>query len=125
MENSNSFAPARDKSITTMKRSLVRNVYLWMTIGLIKTGVTAYSVKVNTQLLFVSAIGTIGIVLFLSFSLEKISTTTATILFGAFSVLEGMSPIYSYSSIYTYTNCQCIFYYSWNICCYVNLGLYN
>jgi FtsH-binding integral membrane protein len=73
-------------------------VFNWMAVGLGLTGIVAYfaaatglaTVIINSPLFIVIAIGTIGMVFFLSARIEKIQASTASALFIAYSVLNGL-----------------------------------
>jgi FtsH-binding integral membrane protein len=73
-------------------------VFNWMAVGLGLTGIVAYAaaatglaaVIINSPLFIVIAIGTIGMVFFLSARIEKIQASTASALFIAYSVLNGL-----------------------------------
>lgn len=80
---------------------LMRKVYLWMTLALIITGFSAYYVATTPAVL--SLVYTNGVVLWgliiaelimvmvLSAAINKLSLTTATILFVLYSVLNGVT----------------------------------
>ncbi|MBT8361844.1 MAG: Bax inhibitor-1/YccA family protein [Desulfobacterales bacterium] len=73
-------------------------VFNWMTIGLGITGIVAYGTAVSglaqiiigSPLFLVIAIGTLGLVFFLSARIDKIQASTASTLFIAYSVLNGL-----------------------------------
>ena len=85
----------------TAERSILRNVYIWMTLGLAITGVVALYVAGNPQLMraivtnrglfFGLIIAQLGLVFFLSARVRTMSPTAATISFAAYSVLNGMT----------------------------------
>ena len=96
--------------------TLMRKVYVWMTLALAITGVTAFGVAnspillqtiYSNQLAFwVLALAELGIVFYTSARLNKLSLTAATFLFILFSVLNGVTMsyiflIYTMSSIAT------------------------
>ena len=73
--------------------SLFRSVYVWMTLALVITGFTAL-------------IAELGLVFYMSARINRISFTTATILFIVYSILNGVTMsmlflIYTMSSIAT------------------------
>lgn len=82
-------------------RTIMRNVYIWMTVGLALTGVVAYAVSNNTafvrtliqnQMLFVVLfIAEIGLVIYLSARIMKMSPTAATVSFAAYAILNGIT----------------------------------
>jgi len=82
-------------------RSLLRNVYLWMTGGLALTAVVALGVASNTDIirailssrfLFIGLlVAEIGLVWFLSARIAKLSPVAATAAFAAYAVLNGVT----------------------------------
>lgn len=100
----------------TAQNALFRSVYVWMTLALAITGFVAlYAAKSYTliNLMFQNSIffwglliAEVALVLFLSARIHRLSFTTATILFIAYSVLNGLTMsilfmIYTMSSIAT------------------------
>lgn len=96
--------------------SLMRSVYTWMTLALAITGLTAmYMAKSltvlnmmmqNSMMFWGILIAEVVLVMYMSARIHKISFTTATMLFIAYSVLNGMTLsilflIYTMSSIAT------------------------
>ena len=91
--------------------SLMRSVYTWMTLALAITGLTAmYMAKsltvLNMMMQNSMLIAEVVLVMYMSARIHKISFTTATLLFIAYSVLNGMTLsilflIYTMSSIAT------------------------
>ena len=83
------------------QRSILRNVYLWMALGLAITGVVAMYVAGNTQLvrsivmnrgLFMGLlIGELALVWFLSARISTMNPTTATLAFAGYAVLNGLT----------------------------------
>lgn len=79
--------------------ALMRKVYLWMTLALVITGVTAYGVASSPILLqtifsskiifFGIIIGELILVATISGAIHKLSAATATLLFTLYSVLNG------------------------------------
>ena len=73
-------------------------VFNWMALGLGITGVVAYftaasglAVKIiNSPLFLIIALGTLGLVFFLSARIDKIQASTASALFVIYSVLNGL-----------------------------------
>ncbi len=73
-------------------------VFNWMAVGLAITGVTAYftastglaTIIISSPLFLVLAIGTLGLVFFLSARIDKIQASTASSLFLAYSLLNGL-----------------------------------
>lgn len=82
-------------------RTIMRNVYIWMTVGLALTGVVAYAVSNNTafvrtliqnqMLFFVLFIVEIGLVIYLSARIMKMSPAAATLSFAAYAILNGIT----------------------------------
>jgi uncharacterized protein len=83
------------------QRSILRNVYAWMALGLAITGVVAMYVAGNTQLvqsivmnrgLFMGLIiGELALVWFLSARIHTMSPTAATLSFAGYAVLNGVT----------------------------------
>lgn len=94
-ENSMTFS-----SSAVMTRNLMRNVYIWMTLGLAITGVVAWGTAQNTQLVrtlaqnngfLILMLVEVGLVFFLAARIMKMSPATATIAFAAYSALNGVT----------------------------------
>lgn len=78
---------------------LIRKVYLWMTLALLITGFTAYYIATTPAILSLIlanqavfwglAIAEIALVIGLSAAINKLSLTTATIMFVGYSVING------------------------------------
>lgn len=94
--------------------ALFRNVYLWMSMALIITGLTSIVVADSSSLLFTVfknrfifyalLFGELGLVWYMAARINSLSFRTATILFIFYSVLNGVTLsgiflIYSFSSI--------------------------
>ena len=85
----------------TRVNTFIRSVYNWMAIGLGLTAVTAFYVATNEallriifgnpMLLFGLIICELGMVFYLSARIQKIQASTATALFIAYSVLNGVT----------------------------------
>ena len=73
--------------------ALMRKVYVWMTLALVITGFTAYSVAnrifSNSALMWGLIIGELALVFVISGAINRLSLTTATLLFIIYSVLNG------------------------------------
>ncbi len=73
-------------------------VFNWMAIGLGITGLVAYATAatglavriINSPLFIIIALGTLGLVFFLSARIDKIQASTASMLFVVYSVLNGL-----------------------------------
>ncbi len=94
---------------------LMRKVYVWMTLALVITGFTAFYVAEsgfiftlmsNQAILWGMIIGELALVIGLSAAINKLSLTTATLLFILYSVLNGatMSSIFIIYDISTISN---------------------
>ena len=98
--------------VKSRERSILKNVYLWMTAGLALTGVVSYLVATNESLmrmflgstvsfLFI-VIAKFAVVFFLMARLDKMTSTTAIASFGAYSILTGITLsviFYAYSGL--------------------------
>ncbi len=103
-----------DNSLAT-QQSLILRVFVWMAMGLGITGLTAmltynsglfYTLVQNQGIFWGLMIAEIGMVWYLSARIMKLSFTTATVLFGTYAVLNGLTlsmifAIYTMSSIAT------------------------
>lgn len=79
---------------------LMRKVYLWMTLALMITGITAAGVANSSNILALIyssqvvmwgiIIAEFGLVIYISARLEKLSLSTATTLFALYSILNGV-----------------------------------
>lgn len=79
--------------------ALMRKVYLWMTMALVITGFTAYGVAtspailsailMNKMLFFGLIIGEFALVIGLSAAINRLSLSTATLMFVLYSVING------------------------------------
>lgn len=100
----------------TAQTALFRSVYVWMTLALAITGFVALYVAKsytlinamaqNSMMFWILLIAEVGLVMFLSARIHRISFTTATILFILYSVLNGVTMsvlfmVYTMSSIAT------------------------
>jgi len=101
-ENSNNYVGQQVYTIDkSAYRTLFRNVYIWMTLALAITGVTAFVVASsptlvnmiygNKILFYILLFAPLGLVWYLSASIHKISATTATIFFIIYSALLGLT----------------------------------
>lgn len=90
-----------DRYASTAFPTLMRKVYLWMTLALVITGLTAYLVASSTNfvfalfnnsiLLWVLIIAELGLVFGISAMIHKLSLTTATLLFVLYSAINGLT----------------------------------
>lgn len=80
--------------------TLMRKVYVWMALALIITGLTSYEVATSETILFALfsnkllfwgvIIAELGLVMFISGAINRLSLTTATLLFILYSALNGL-----------------------------------
>ena len=113
METNN---PVRNYTAKAAQATLLRNVYLWMTLALIITGFVAMYVAKsytlvnmmiqNSMMFWGVLIAEVALVWYLSARIYKMSFTTATILFIVYSILNGVTLsilllVYTASSIAT------------------------
>lgn len=100
----------------TVQATLMRNVYTWMTLALVITGFVALyvaksytllSMIIENRMLFWGLlIAEVGLVIYLSARIHRIAFSTATLLFIAYSILNGVTlsfifMVYTMSSIAT------------------------
>ncbi len=88
-------------SAATRERSIIKNVYLWMTAGLALTGVVAYGISNNPSLMrsivtnpilfFGVMIAELGLVMYLSARIMSMSVQGATLAFALYSALNGVT----------------------------------
>ena len=100
-EEFNRFVDEREYHLSTAYASLIRKVYVWMTLALAITGVTAYGVAHSPRLLetivsspiifFGIIIGELILVVSVSAAIHRLSLATATLLFLLYSVLNGIT----------------------------------
>ena len=98
MNYSNEYAYSRSSA---RERSIIKNVYLWMTAGLALTGVVAYGLSNNPAMMrsivgspflfFAIVIGELALVMYLSAKLMHMSAQAATLAFAVYSVLNGIT----------------------------------
>ena len=98
---------------------LMRKVYVWMTLALVITGVTAYGVATSPGLMMASAtnkllfwgliIAEFGLVVAISAAINKLSLTTATLLFVLYSVINGATLSFIFA-IYTMSSIASVFF---------------
>ena len=88
------------ENVAVRQRSIVKNVYLWMTAGLGLTGIVAFFLASNPSLMralignsmgfLLVVIGEFALVFYLSSRLDKMSQSSAIGAFLAYSVLTGV-----------------------------------
>lgn len=106
----------RNYAAKAAQSALFRSVYLWMTLALAITGFTAMyiaksytfleMIAQNSMMFWGLLIVEIGLVMYLSARIQRISFTTATLLFIAYSIVNGLTlsilfMVYTMSSIAT------------------------
>lgn len=106
----------RNYAAKAAQSALFRSVYLWMTLALAITGFTAMyiaksytfleMIAQNSMMFWGLLIAEIGLVMYLSTRIQRISFTTATLLFIAYSIVNGLTlsilfMVYTMSSIAT------------------------
>ncbi|MBR5467509.1 MAG: Bax inhibitor-1/YccA family protein [Bacteroidaceae bacterium] len=93
-----SYSQSSSYSQTSVFATLMRNVYIWMTCGLLMTGLTAMIIAkdynlintiFNTNLYWLLLIAEIGLVFFISSMINRISFVTAGLLFAIYSIING------------------------------------
>lgn len=98
MEKNNSYAQSSVANETSVFAVLMRNVYTWMTCGLLMTALTAMIVGRNENWLYALAtsgmywgllIAEVVLVIFLSARIHKMSFATAGLMFAAYAILNG------------------------------------
>ncbi|MCH5307122.1 MAG: Bax inhibitor-1/YccA family protein [Prevotella sp.] len=110
------YANERQWAVSDTFSVLMRKVYTWMTLALVITGITAYGVAntpamkqmlyTNPSLFWILVIAELALVIGLSAAINRISLTTATLMFILYSVINGamlssIFLVYSGSSIAT------------------------
>ena len=109
----------RELSMSAAFPVLMRKVYVWMTLALVLTGVTAYGVATSpgimnalftNQLLFWGlVIAEFALVIGVSAAINKLSLTTATLMFVLYSVING-AVLSSIFIIYTMSSIASVFF---------------
>lgn len=89
----------RELEMSTTFATLMRKVYLWMTLALVITGFTAYAVATrnaltelvwsNSSVMWILLIAELALVIGISSAINKLSLTVATLLFVLYSVING------------------------------------
>jgi len=112
------FASGRQWSVSEAFPALMRKVYLWMTMALVISGMTAYMVAESPaiqQMIFGNSIvfwglliGELVLVMAVMSMLNRISLTTATLLFALYSVLNGAT-LSSIFMVYTMSSITSVF----------------
>lgn len=109
----------RELSMSAAFPVLMRKVYVWMTLALVLTGVTAYGVATSpgimnalftNQLLFWGlVIAEFALVIGISAAINKLSLITATLMFVLYSVING-AVLSSIFIIYTMSSIASVFF---------------
>lgn len=109
----------RELSMSAAFPILMRKVYVWMTLALILTGVTAYGVAnspgilmalYSNQILFWGLIIVeFALVIGITAAINKLSLTTATLMFVLYSVING-AMLSSIFMIYTMSSITSVFF---------------
>lgn len=85
----------RNYEVETAQRTLLKNVYTWMALALVITGLTAFYVAnhiaISNGLMVGLCIAEFALVVILSAAINKISFPVAGILFVAYSILNGVT----------------------------------
>ncbi len=110
---------AHEQQVAAAFPALMRKVYLWMTMALVITGLTAYIVATNETLLsiifssqavfFGLVIAEVVIVIAVTAAINKLSLMVATLLFVLYSVLNG-AVLSSIFLIYTAQSIATVFF---------------
>lgn len=119
-QQSNGFAVnEKERGISGVFSALMRKVYTWMSLALLITGVTAYGVAssptllmtlmTSRGLLFGLIIAELALVFIITGALQRLSLTTATLLFIVYSVLNG-AMLSSVFVVYTMTSIAKVFF---------------
>lgn len=83
----------RNYEVETAQRTLLKNVYTWMALALVITGLTAFYVAnhiaISSGLMLGLCIAEFALVVILSAAINKISFPVAGVMFVAYSILNG------------------------------------
>ena len=117
--NFNVSSRERELSMSAAFPVLMRKVYVWMTLALLLTGATAYGVATspgisaalysNSVLLWGLVIAEFAIVFGVSAAINRLSLTTATLLFVLYSVING-ALFSSIFLVYTMSSIASVFF---------------
>ena len=109
----------RELSMSAAFPVLMRKVYVWMTLALVLTGVTAYGVATSpgvimaihsNQIIFWGlVIAEFALVIGITAAINKLSLTTATLMFVLYSVING-AVLSSIFVIYTMSSIASVFF---------------
>ncbi len=109
----------KERGLTNVFSALMRKVYTWMTLALVITGVTAYgvassptllmSIYSNSAIMWGLIIAEFALVFAISGAINRLSLSTATLLFIIYSVLNG-AMLSSVFMLYTTTSIAKVFF---------------
>ena len=118
-EITNVVARERELEMSKAFPVLMRKVYLWMSLALVITGFTAYYVAttpalisaiITNQILFWGlVIGELALVFGLSAAINKLSLTTATLMFVIYAVINGLTLSFIFL-VYTASSITSVFF---------------
>lgn len=113
------FSNERQWDVTTAFPALMRKVYLWMTLALAITGMTAYGVATSpgilatiygsSAIMWGIVIAQLALVLTVSAAINRLSLSVATLLFVLYSVLNGVM-FSSIFLVYTASSISTVFF---------------
>lgn len=113
------YANERQWAVSEALPALMRKVYLWMTMALVITGFTAYGVAntpalktalySNPTIFWILAIAELALVFGVTAAINRISLTTATLMFILYSVLNG-AMLSSIFLVYTQSSIATVFF---------------
>ena len=113
------YANERQWALSEAFPILMRKVYVWMTLALVITGLTAYGVASspailqmiygNSAVMWILIIAEFALVFGVSAAINRISLTTATLMFVLYSVLNGVM-LSSIFLIYTASSIATVFF---------------
>lgn len=113
------YANERQWAVSEAFPALIRKVYLWMTMALVITGFTAYGVAntpalktalySNPTIFWILAIAELALVFGVTAAINRISLTTATLMFILYSVLNG-AMLSSIFLVYTQSSIATVFF---------------
>lgn len=109
----------REGSFSIAFPKLMRKVYVWMTLAMVITGVTAYGVASNPGLIsmlvqsrmpiLILGIVELGLVFALCARIHKMSLTTATLMFVIYSIINGVTLSFIFLA-FTMTSITSVFF---------------
>lgn len=120
------YASGRQWDVSAAFPVLMRKVYVWMTLALVITGITAYGVAnspgvlqaiYNNQILFWGLIiAEFALVIGVSAAINKLSLSVATLMFVAYSVINGALLSYIFLAYTSELYCYCVLHHGRNLC---------